>query len=401
MAPLKSDWWQDDATLQKFMEDWSAKLRKMEEQEIEEFQAGKGHDANDGHLEVDSKVAQSSIEVAVPTPSRTRTDTMQEAHIKTSSNLSEAAVPMAEENLCEAAVPTAEDTQSHSISESAIAKEVAVHDEKPEKQPAEVLPEEKPEKQPEEVLPEEKPEKQPEEVLPEEKPEKQPEEVLPEEKPEKQPEEVLPEEKPEKQPEEVSGRVHESETVDVPAEAAEACAAPESPAQAESSIPSANGSSDATREAAKEAAPKEETAEKQEKAPMDPEAVRAAAQKTSDVLGQLLQQPLEYEVREALPCYSEPDASSKEIRTLSLGQHVRGYPGGGWLKLQVNSGSKGWAHIGRNLALTCLVPTIRARYLEAIDVAWPGFADLLKPGVKAWSSFFSSFCSSFMFLVSN
>ena len=345
MAPLKSEWWQDDATLQKFMEDWSAKLRKMEEQEIEEFQAGKGHDANDGHLELDSKVAQSSIEVAVPTPSRTRTEAMQEAHIKTSPNLSEAAVPMAEENLSEsalprmaeehsneAALPVAEDIQSHSMSESAIAKEVAVPDEKPEKQPEEVLPEEKPEKQPEEVL----------------------------------------------------GPVHESENV--PAEAAEARAAPESLGQAEpSSIPSASGSSDATGQAAKEAAaPKEETAEKQEKAPMDPEAVRAAAQKTSDVLGQLLRQPLEYEVREALPCYSEPDASSREIRTLSLGQHVRGYPGGGWLKLQAN-GSKGWAHIGRNLALTCLVPTIRARYLEAIDVAWPGFADLLKPGVKAWS----------------
>ena len=373
MAPLKSEWWQDDATLQKFMEDWSAKLRKMEEQEIEEFQAGKGHDANDGHLELDSKVAQSSIEVAVPTPSRTRIEAMQEAHIKSSTNLSEAAVPMAEENLSEsalprmaeehlseAAVPLAEDTQSHSMSESAIAKEVAV--------------------------PEEKPEKQPEEVLPEEKPEKQPAEVLPEEKPEKQPAEVLPEEKPEKQPEGVLGPVHESETVDVPAEAAEAPGAPESLGQAEpSSIPSASGSSDATGQAAKEtAAPKEETAEKQEKAPMDPEAVRAAAQKTSDVLGQLLRQPLEYEVREALPCYSEPDASSKEIRTLSLGQHVRGYPGGGWLKLQA-TGSKGWAHIGRNLALTCLVPTIRARYLEAIDVAWPGFADLLKPGVKAWS----------------
>ena len=373
MAPLKSEWWQDDATLQKFMEDWSAKLRKMEEQEIEEFQAGKGHDANDGHLELDSKVAQSSIEVAVPTPSRTRIEAMQEAHIKTSPNLSEAAVPMAEENLSEsalprmaeehsseAAVPLAEDTQSHSMSESAIAKEVAV--------------------------PEEKPEKQPEEVLPEEKPEKQPEKVLPEEKPEKQHAEVLPEEKTEKQPEGVLGPVHESETVDVPAEAAKARGAPESLGQAEpSSIPSASGSSDATGQAAKEAAaPKEETAEKQEKAPMDPEAVRAAAQKTSDVLGQLLRQPLEYEVREALPCYSEPDASSKEIRTLSLGQHVRGYPGGGWLKLQATA-SKGWAHIGRNLALTCLVPTIRARYLEAIDVAWPGFADLLKPGVKAWS----------------
>ena len=399
MAPLKSEWWQDDATLQKFMEDWSAKLRKMEEQEIEEFQAGKGHDANDGHLELDSKVAQSSIEVAVPTPSRTRIEAMQEAHIKTSPNLSEAAVPMAEENLSESAlprmaeehsseagVPLAEDTQSHSMSESAIAKEVAVPEEKPEKQPEENLPEEKPEKQPEEVLPEEKPEKQHAEFLPEEKPEKQPEEVLPEEKPEKQPEEVLPEEKPEKQPEEVLGPVHGSETVDVPAEAAEARGARESLGQAEpSSIPSASGSSDATGQAAKEtAAPKEETAEKQEKAPMDPEAVRAAAQKTSDVLGQLLRQPLEYEVREALPCYSEPDASSKEIRTLSLGQHVRGYPGGGWLKLQA-TGSKGWAHIGRNLALTCLVPTIRARYLEAIDVAWPGFADLLKPGVKAWS----------------
>ena len=386
MAPLKSEWWQDDATLQKFMEDWSAKLRKMEEQEIEEFQAGKGHDANDGHLELDSKVAQSSIEVAVPTPSRTRIEAMQEAHIKTSPNLSEAAVPMAEENLSEsalprmaeehlsdAAVPLAEDTQSHSMSESAIAKEEAV-------------PEEKPEKQPEEVLPEEKPEKQPAEVLPEEKPEKQHAEVLPEEKTEKQPAEVLPEEKPEKQPEGVLGPVHESEIVDVPAEAAEARGAPESLGQAEpSSIPSASGSSDATGQAAKEAAaPKEETAEKQEKAPMDPEAVRAAAQKTSDVLGQLLRQPLEYEVREALPCYSEPDASSREIRTLSLGQHVRGYPGGGWLKLQA-TGSKGWAHIGRNLALTCLVPTIRARYLEAIDVAWPGFADLLKPGVKAWS----------------
>ena len=347
MAPLKSEWWQDDATLQKFMEDWSAKLRKMEEQEIEEFQAGKGHDANDGHVELDPKVAQSSIEVAVPTPSRTRIEAMQEAHIKTSPNLSEAAVPMAEENLSEsalprmaeehlseAAVPLAEDTQSHSMSESAIAKEVAV----------------------------------------------------PEEKPEDQPEEVLPEEKPEKQPEGVLGPAHESETVDVPAEAAEARGAPESLGQAEpSSIPSASGSSDATGQAAKEtAAPKEETAEKQEKAPMDPEAVRAAAQKTSDVLGQLLRQPLEYEVQEALPCYSEPDASSKEIRTLSLGQHVRGYPGGGWLKLQA-TGSKGWAHIGRNLALTCLVPTIRARYLEAIDVAWPGFADLLKPGVKAWS----------------
>ena len=379
MAPLKSEWWQDDATLQKFMEDWSAKLRKMEEQEIEEFQAGKGHDANDGHLELDSKVAQSSIEVAVPTPSRTRIEAMQESHIKTSPSLSEAAVPMAEENLSESALPRmaeehsseaavalAEDTQSHSMSESAIAKEVAV-------------PEEKPEKQPEEVLPEEKPEKQPEEVLPEEKPEKQHAEVLPEEKKEKQPAEVLPEEKPEKQREGVLGPVHESETVDVPAEAAEARGAPAS------SIPSASGSSDTTGQAAKEtAAPKEETAEKQEKAPMDPEAVRAAAQKTSDVLGQLLRQPLEYEVREALPCYSEPDASSKEIRTLSLGQHVRGYPGGGWLKLQA-TGSKGWAHIGRNLALTCLVPTIRARYLEAIDVAWPGFADLLKPGVKAWS----------------
>ena len=123
-------------------------------------------------------------------------------------------------------------------------------------------------------------------------------------------------------------------------------------------------------------APKEET-EKHEKPPMDAEAVRTAAQKASDVLSQLLLKPLEYEVREALPCYSDPDTNSKEIRSLAVGHQLQGYPGGGWVKLQ-----KGWAHIGRSLALTCLVPTIRARYLEAIHLTWPGFSGLLKPGVK-------------------
>ena len=141
-------------------------------------------------------------------------------------------------------------------------------------------------------------------------------------------------------------------------------------------VPSSAGSPGTT-----EAGPRKEDTEKQEKAPMDPDAVRAAAQKASDVLSQLLQKPLEYEVREALPCYSDPDTNSREIRNLSVGQVLQGYPGGGWLKLQPSAG-KGWAHIGRSLALTCLVPTIRARYLEAIDLTWPGFSGLLKPGVK-------------------
>lgn len=148
---------------------------------------------------------------------------------------------------------------------------------------------------------------------------------------------------------------------------------PVSSQSAEAAVPSSTGSTGTT-----EAVPDKE---KQEKAPMDPEAVRAAAQKASDVLSQLLQKPLEYEVREALPCYSDPDTNSREIRNFSVGQVLQGYPGGGWLKLQPSAG-KGWAHIGRSLALTCLVPTIRARYLEAIDLTWPGFSGLLKPGVK-------------------
>ena len=125
--------------------------------------------------------------------------------------------------------------------------------------------------------------------------------------------------------------------------------------------------------------PVEEAAPKQEKPPMDAAAVRAAAQKAADVLSQLLPKPLEYEVREALPCYSEPDTSSKQLRMLDVGALLQGYPGGGWVRLE---GGKGWAHIGRSLALTCLLPTVRARYLEAMDLSWPGFPKV-KPGVKA------------------
>ena len=125
--------------------------------------------------------------------------------------------------------------------------------------------------------------------------------------------------------------------------------------------------------------PGEEAAPKQEKPPMDAAAVRAAAQKAADVLSQLLPKPLEYEVREALPCYSEPDTSSKQLRMLDVGELLQGYPGGGWVRLQAG---KGWAHIGRSLALTCLLPTVRARYLEAMDLSWQGFPKV-KPGVKA------------------
>ncbi|CAJ1412902.1 unnamed protein product [Effrenium voratum] len=119
--------------------------------------------------------------------------------------------------------------------------------------------------------------------------------------------------------------------------------------------------------------------EAQEKQPMDPEAVRAAAQKAADVLSKLLTKPLEYEVRERHPLHAVPDAASKEVATLSPGERLSGYPGGGWLRLQ---NGRGWAHIGRNLALCCLQPTVRARYLEALDVCWPGFGKTLQPNVK-------------------
>ena len=118
-----------------------------------------------------------------------------------------------------------------------------------------------------------------------------------------------------------------------------------------------------------------------EKPQVDHEAVKAAAKRAAEILSGLTK-PLEYEVREAVPVHESPDPNSKSFRVLSPGQMVHGYPGSGWLRLQPGSSTSGWVHIGRSLAVQCLLPTVRARYLEGVDVAWPGFKGLLKPDVK-------------------
>ena len=119
----------------------------------------------------------------------------------------------------------------------------------------------------------------------------------------------------------------------------------------------------------------------QEKHQVDQEAVKAAAIRAAEMLSELTK-PLEYDVREAVSVHESPDPQSASLGSLAPGQVVHGYPGSGWLRLQPSGSVRGWVHIGRSLAVQCLLPTIRARYLEGVEVAWPGFKRLLKPDVK-------------------
>eukprot|EP00435_Cladocopium_sp_Y103_P042223 s1628_g11.t1 len=357
MAPLPSHWWRDDAALQKFTEEWSAKLRDIEEQEIEEFlRAKEHHDAHDGHFELEPKLEETkdsklSTEGAV-SASHVETNGTEQAETKVEVPQPSAGI---QEPPAEAQQPPAEAQQP--------AAEVPQPPAEAQQPPAEVP------QPPAEAQPRPAEAQQPAEVLPQQPAEaRQP----PAEVPVPQPSADV-EVPPMKSDPLAAPKVEDTSTAEKASKSADPT--PVSSQTAEPAVPSSTGGAGTT-----EAAPRKEETEKQEKAPMDPEAVRAAAQKASDVLSQLLQKPLEYEVREALPCYSDPDTNSKEIRNFSVGQVLQGYPGGGWLKLQPSG--KGWAHIGRSLALTCLVPTIRARYLEAIDLTWPGFSGLLKPGVK-------------------
>ncbi|CAE7924871.1 Dnajc1 [Symbiodinium necroappetens] len=114
---------------------------------------------------------------------------------------------------------------------------------------------------------------------------------------------------------------------------------------------------------------------------IDHEAVKAAAQRGAEVLSDLTK-PLEYEVREAVTVHESPDPRSSPLGSLSPGQMVHGYPGSGWLRLKPSGSVRGWVHIGRSLAVQCLLPSIRTRFLEGVDVVWPGFKGLLKPDVK-------------------
>ena len=114
---------------------------------------------------------------------------------------------------------------------------------------------------------------------------------------------------------------------------------------------------------------------------IDHEAVKAAAQRGAEVLSDLTK-PLEYEVREAATVHESPDPGSPPLGSLSPGQMVHGYPGSGWLRLKPSGSVRGWVHIGRSLAVQCLLPSIRTRFLEGVDVVWPGFKGLLKPDVK-------------------
>ncbi|CAE6971915.1 l(2)tid [Symbiodinium sp. CCMP2456] len=114
---------------------------------------------------------------------------------------------------------------------------------------------------------------------------------------------------------------------------------------------------------------------------IDHEAVKAAAQRGAEVLSDLTK-PLEYEVREVVTVHESPDPRSSPLGSLSPGQMVHGYPGSGWLRLKPSGSVRGWVHIGRSLAVQCLLPSIRSRFLEGVDVVWPGFKGLLKPNVK-------------------
>jgi hypothetical protein len=364
MAPLPSHWWRDDAALQKFTEEWSAKLRDIEEQEIEEFlRAKEHHDAHDGHfeLEPETKDSKPSAEAALSASSHVATNEAEQAEASLQAKVE---VPQAPTGIQQ---PPAEEQQPPAEVPQPAPAEAQQPPAEAQQPPAEV-----PQPPATEVL-------QPPaaEVLqpppaeaqqpPVEAPVSQPPAT---EVPVPQPSADV-EEPPMKSDPLPAPKVEDTSTAEKAPKSADPT--PVSSQSAEAAVPSSTGSTGTT-----EAVPDKE---KQEKAPMDPEAVRAAAQKASDVLSQLLQKPLEYEVRDALPCYSDPDTNSREIRNFSVGQVLQGYPGGGWLKLQPSAG-KGWAHIGRSLALTCLVPTIRARYLDAIDLTWPGFSGLLKPGVK-------------------
>ena len=134
----------------------------------------------------------------------------------------------------------------------------------------------------------------------------------------------------------------------------------------------------------KTAEPEPKTAEAEptpEKPQIDHEAVRAAAEKGAEILSGLTKF-LEYEVREAVEVHECPDSRSPSLGSLAPGQVVHGYPGSGWLRLKPSGSVRGWVHIGRSLAVQCLHPHIRTRYLEGVEVAWPGFKGLLKPDVK-------------------
>ena len=124
-----------------------------------------------------------------------------------------------------------------------------------------------------------------------------------------------------------------------------------------------------------------ETEPTPEKPQIDHEAVRAAAEKGAEILSGLTKF-LEYEVREAVEVHECPDSRSPSLGSLAPGQVVHGYPGSGWLRLKPSGSVRGWVHIGRSLAVQCLHPHIRTRYLEGVEVAWPGFKGLLKPDVK-------------------
>ncbi|CAK9017686.1 DnaJ homolog subfamily C member 1 (DnaJ protein homolog MTJ1) [Durusdinium trenchii] len=348
MAPL--EWWREEGTLQKLLEDWGSKLRAAEDEEIEYFlkrqeklkeeSSHDGHDGNGGHgdnHEVTGKMD--------PQIGKEKTETNEET-----------AAREGKDGQLQSEQAQQVQKDSHKLD----ANEAESKDEEQETR-REVMEE----KNSEQV--EKKEGKEAEKPQPGADGASTP--VPP----------PVEEAKQQSKPEALS----ETEEASASTPSGISAAPIVQSATSEEQLKTTTAAEPAEGDKAKpDEKPPEKEKEGEHKPPLDPEAVRAAAQKAADVLSQLLQKPLEYEVQEALPTYSEPDPSSKEIRTLARGQRLFGYPGGGWLRLQPQAGMSGWAHIGCSLALTCLLPTIRARYLEAIDVAWPGFGGLLKPGVK-------------------
>ena len=361
MAPL-ADWWRDEKALQKQVEEWGAKLRDIEDREIQEFLKLKADGHAEHHQEAEKIDTNLPKEQVAPVPSVPQVEVeAPRKEAQTDAQVGKEEKPKKDEP------PRSEDekTATAEVGQSQ-PPEVQLADEKETQEHSEPQVPAGPIEASAGA-----PGNLPKEVAVE------PKEVA-----------VEPKEAP------TAGEIGkedektQSEESQVPAKSVEAAPSPTpAPAPVEGSTDEAQpkpGSVEAKSEE-KASGEKEEKEGEASKLPLDPEAVRAAAQKAANGLSQLLKKPLEYEVQEALPIYSDPDPNSKEFRTLAQGQHVHGYPGGGWLRLEPEGGvavGTSWAHIGRSLALTCLLPTIRARYLEAIDVAWPGFGGLLKPGVK-------------------